>query len=394
MLKKALVITFSPLDFDSRVRRQIEALAEDFAVTVCHPQKSDLYPWAQVSLSWKAGVKESTGKEPGLLSCGLAVIFHLLRNALLLLRFFRVAEKLPYSRYFVGRKSLDKASSSEYDLIVSNDVETLPLAFAVSGRANVVADLHEFAPGQTTGQTVRNKIRSQYMAWVCREYLSKCEAITVVSQAVSDLYLEYFQIQSSVLPSAPKYSLINPSDVDPSNIELVHHGMYSPNRGIELLIQAVAMLPSRFSLHLVLTGAPKDDLLALARSLGLPPERLTIYDFVQPESLIAFLNGFDVEVIFIPPLTLNTKATLPNKFFEAIQARLAVVSGPTQEIQARIDEHKIGATVGSFEVEILVEALRLLTANDIVKWKAASHETASLLNWEAFKPDYMSYLQR
>ena len=392
-MKRALVITFSHLDFDSRVLRQIETLAEGFTVEVFHPKKSDLYPWEQVSLNWKAKVEESTGKKPGLFSRGLAVVFHYLRRAGFALRIYKFADKLPYSPYSVGRKSLERASSPEYDLVVSNDVQTLPLAFAVSGKANVVADLHEFAPGQTTGQTARNRVRSRYMAWICRKYLPRCVAITVVSQAVSDLYLEYFQIQSSVLPSTPYYSRIDPTCVDPNNIKLVHHGFYGPNRGIELLIRAAAILPPRFSLHLVLNGAPKTDLIALARSLGLPPERLTIHDFVPPDSLIPFLNEFDVEVIFIPPSTLNTKATLPNKFFEAVQARLAVFSGPTPEIKAQINEHGIGRTVDSFDVKKLAEALSSVSTSDIVRWKKASHKAASVLCWEAVKPDYMSYLR-
>lgn len=390
-MKRVLVITFSPLDFDSRVLRQIEALAENFAVTVCHPEKNDRYPWEQVSLYWKAAFRESAGTEPGLLSRAVATIFRMMRNALLLLNFHGIAEKLPYNRYYLARQSL-RGHLAEFDLVVANDVETLPLAFALSGKAKVVADLHEFAPGQTAGKTIRNRVWSSYLTWTCRKYLPRCAAVTVVSQAVSDLYWEHFQIVSSVLPSMPKYAAIGPSDVNPRDVKLVHHGMYSPNRGIESLIRATSLLPSHFSLHLVLSAAPRHDLLDLASSLGLTPERFVLYDFVEPEALVLFLNQFDIEVIFIPPFSLNTRAALPNKFFEAIQARLAVVSGPLLEIESRIAEHEIGLTVESFDVSELAKALACVTTEQIFAWKLASSEAASILNWESVKPDYRLFI--
>lgn len=390
-MKKALVITFSPLDFDSRVLRQIEALAENFTVTVCHPEKNERYPWEQISLYWKAAFRESTGTEPGLLPRTAAVIYHWMRNILLVLNFHGIAETLPYSRQRIARNSLH-GRSAEFDLVVANDVESLPLAFALSGKAKVVADLHEFAPGQTAGTTLRNRVRSNYMTWACKKYLPRCAAVTVVSQAVSDLYWENFQTVSSVLPSMPKYVAIDPGRVEPSDIKLVHHGFYAPNRGIESLIRVTALLPSRFSLHLVLTGAPKNDLLDLASSLGLRPERFVLYDFVEPEALAPFLNQFDIEVIFIPPFSLNTRAALPNKFFEAIQARLAVVSGPLHEIKSRITEYEIGFTVESFDVSELAQALASVTAEQVFAWKLASSEAALTLNWESVKPDYELFI--
>lgn len=301
ILKKALVITYSPLDFDSRVRRQVEALADDFHVTVCHPEKSQRYPWEQVSLHWKAAVRESTGKEPGLVLRVWATISFLVRNVLLVLGLYGIAEKVPYTPYFVGYQSLRKTVPEKYELVVANDAETLPLAFALARGAAVVADLHEFAPGETAGKTLRHRTRNRQMAWICRKHLPNCSAVTVVSQAVSDLYFDHFQIPCSVLPSMPEFARIKPSAINPSNIKLVHHGIYSPNRGIELLIRAVAQLPPHFSLHLVLGGAPVVDLLNLGRSLGLQSGRLKLHDFVEPDALIVFLNQFDVEVVFVPP---------------------------------------------------------------------------------------------
>lgn len=392
-MKEALVITFSPIEFDSRVRRQIKALSESFNVTVFLPEHSKDLASAQVFvLGWKETWRNTTGKDPGRFTRLFASAVYRTRQVLRVVGAHSVADRLPFGFQWSANRLLSNQKKS-FDLVVANDVETLPLAFRNANGAPVVADLHEYAYGQTQGASLKHKFEAQYLRFICRKYLSRCSEVSVVGQGIADLYFEDFGVKCSVLPSMPDYRDIEPTKVLADNISLVHHGIYTPHRGIEQLITALAQLPEYFSLHLVLVRAPVDELRNLAKSLSLASERIWFYDFVPPDDLASFLNQFDVEVIFVPPTIINHRLGLPNKFFEAIQARLAVVSGPTIEIEKRITDFGIGATTASFEVSELVGTLSDLTPEKIFGWKLASHEAAKMLNWEAIKPDYLSFVE-
>ena len=391
-MKEALVVTFSALQYDSRVRRQIRGLSENFRVSVIVPERCEDVPATQLVVGWKETWKYTRGQSPGPFTRFFAIAIGRTRQALRVLGAHPIADRLPFS-FQQSAKKLLKKRVKNFDLIVANNAETLPLAFSVANGAPIIADLHEYAYGQTRGVSLKEWAEARYLRFVGRKYLSQCSEVTVVGQALADLYFQDFGINCVVLPSMPDFQKLVPSKVQARNIKLVHHGIYTPHRGIRLLIQALAELPENFSLHLVLIHAPINEMRKQATSLGIASERISFYDFVTPDELASFLNQFDVEVIFIPDDIINHRVALPNKFFEAVQARLAVVSGPLIEIEKRITEFGIGATTASFDVSELVEILRNLTPDEIFDWKLASHEAAKVLNWEAIKPNYLAFVK-
>ena len=44
------------------------------------------------------------------------------------------------------------------------------------------------------------------------------------------------------------------------------------------------------------------------------------------------MNACDVGVFCMPPINVNARYALPNKFFDFVQARLAVAVGPAEEM--------------------------------------------------------------
>jgi alkanesulfonate monooxygenase SsuD/methylene tetrahydromethanopterin reductase-like flavin-dependent oxidoreductase (luciferase family) len=69
---------------------------------------------------------------------------------------------------------------------------------------------------------------------------------------------------------------------------------------------------------------------------------------------------------------------LPNKFFEFIQARLAVAIGPSPEMARLATRHGFGIVARSFEPQELAGCISALSAMDIERLKhqadQASHE--------------------
>ncbi len=163
-------------------------------------------------------------------------------------------------------------------------------------------------------------------------------------------------------------------------IRLVHAGTSLPNRNIENMMRATAAATNNVTLDLYLTGTGTpyyESLCKLADDLG---ERITIHDPVDQEQLISTLNRFDAGLHVLPPTVTNNALALPNKFFDFVQACLAVVIGPTEEMARRVDAFDIGAVSDSFELESLTETLNSLTRAQVEAWKQNSQKAAEVLD--------------
>lgn len=85
-------------------------------------------------------------------------------------------------------RALAWRGSEGFDLIVVSDVDPILLTFSLSRGVTVVADLHEYVPGEFALNSVHSKAMSRYRSPVCRKFLARCAGITVASGSVDDLY--------------------------------------------------------------------------------------------------------------------------------------------------------------------------------------------------------------
>ncbi len=101
--------------------------------------------------------------------------------------------------------------------------------------------------------------------------------------------------------------------------------------------------------------------------------------FLEPrpiEQLTAEANEYDAGVIFYPPLHANLELSLPNKLFDFLQARLALVIGPSPEMARIVHEFDCGLVATGFTLDALERALRSLTPERIRDMKAGADRAA------------------
>ena len=109
---------------------------------------------------------------------------------------------------------------------------------------------------------------------------------------------------------------------------------------------------------------------------------MRIHPPVAPHELPATLNAHDVGVYVLPPVSFNHLWALPNKVFDFVQGRLALVVGPSPEMAALVRRHGLGVVTDDFTPESLARALDGLTAEDVRRFKAASDAAAQELSAE------------
>ena len=74
-------------------------------------------------------------------------------------------------------------------------------------------------------------------------------------------------------------------------------------------------------------------------------------------------------LFLLEPTNFNYLHALPNKFFEFIQARLAVAIGPSPEMEQLATGHGFGIVAPSFEPQELAARISSLSAQDIERLK-------------------------
>ncbi|MER3387425.1 MAG: hypothetical protein RIC81_05625 [Microcella pacifica] len=278
----------------------------------------------------------------------------------------------------------DVLREKRFDLVVANDARVLALAHAVAQGAPVWADLHEWAPEERTHVLSWRLLVAPFMRHLCARYLPLCAATSTVCEPIAELYDRDFGVHPVVVRNAGPWQSLEPSPIDDDRVRLVHSGGAVGGRNLEAMIDAVAALDERFTLDLYLL--PANDGGAYLRKLtsrAAGIDRIVFHPPVAPSDLPATLNDYDVGVFWIPPTHTNARLTLPNKFFDYVQARLAVAVGPTVEMQRLVEHHGLGIVADGFTVEQCVASLASLTANEVRGFKSAAHSATHDLSFES-----------
>ena len=283
--------------------------------------------------------------------------------------------------YFFGRflEKIPREVIENVDLVVVNEIEYLNWAeFRNSPLKNrpTYFDLHEDHVNPADRDPLERFAFRKYWTWQmeqCVEFVSQRRgriAITSVEKVIADSYSRLFGETVDLIYNAPDNNTLEPTQVDPNSIKLVHHGMGTKGRGIESTVKALSLLDSRFSLDLILfTNALfKLKIQLLATLLGVK-DRVRILPGVPLVDLPLTLNKYDISVILLSAVTPGHFNALPNKLFESIHSKLAIVTGPNPSMKQIVESSRIGISLESWNHIELANALQLLDEKQISAFK-------------------------
>ncbi|MGI8948577.1 MAG: glycosyltransferase family 1 protein [Ornithinimicrobium sp.] len=355
---RLLILAFSPLRRDARVLRQIRLLCARYAVTTVGygpaPQGEG------IELAGHHRIPEEI------------VAWHKDRRLLLLRRYQEAYDSAPVIRHLSR-----VLAAGSWDVVLANDVETVPLALSLDAGA-VHADLHEYAPRQNEESWRWRWFVAPFQRWLVRTHVNRADSVTTVGPELAREYAREFGIEAAVVVNAAPYADRSPLPVqDP--LRLVHSGLARRNRSLEIMLDAVRQTTRPVTLDLYLM--PNDPAyLAELRGRVADLPHIHFHDPVPPEDLGDRLAECDLGVFVLPPLTFNYKFTLPNKLFDFVQARLGVLVGPSPEMAELVREYHLGLVLDDFGTEALTRAIDSLTDEQVLAFKAASHAVARRLS--------------
>jgi hypothetical protein len=362
-MARILVISYSDLARDSRLDRQIGFLLQRHEVVT-------------------AGLAPPAHEEVGFIDLRVEArgLSGAARKGLLLARLLaRLYDRAYWSRRD-SRESAARLEDLRADLVLANDVATLPLACRVAGQAPVVFDAHELPTAEWAHLKWWRLLMAPYVDGLLREYLPCVAAMTTVSSGIADVFASRFGISPVVVTNATTWADLTPTPVH-SPLRIVHHGACDPQRRLELMVEAGDQLGGRVCLDLMLIPSFPRYHTHLQKMSDTRPWLRVLAPCAQRD-IAKRCNDYDVGVFVLPPLNDNSLHALPNKLFEFVQARLAVVVGPSPEMAELVTSHGFGVVTDDFTPGALARVLASLTSDRIADYKHRSHNAAAELSSE------------
>jgi len=296
------------------------------------------------------------------------------------------------NRRFGLTEAEKQLAKENFDLLIVEDLQLLPLAFAIKVDGKILFDAREYYPRQNEGEIWFEMFERKRRLQLCEDYLTRCEAVVTVSEGLQREYLKEFGVAAEVYRSTPSYVDFPVQPVNPERIRMVYHGAANRNRRIENFIEIVSLLDERFSLDLILIGNPRyqDELRRKAASMS----NVDFPKTVPFDQIIPTIGQYDIGLCYFEPTTFNLQHCLPNKFFEYMQARLMIAIGPTPDMMTLVKEYACGVVADNFSVKDMANVLNMLTAADIDKGKHQSDKAARELCFEKERKKMIDLLGR
>ncbi|WP_434993717.1 glycosyltransferase family 1 protein [Arthrobacter sp. Ld5] len=354
---RLLIMSFSPLRSDARILKQIALFKDRYEISTCGYGKAPEGVRDHVEIP--AELKE----------------WKYDRVAVMARSYRRAYWTNPVISYLKPR-----LTPGSFDVILANDIDTAGLALSLEAEHGVHLDLHEYCPRMKEELPRWRMFVGPFMRWMVGTFATKADSVSTVAGHIADEYRREFGLDPSVITNAAPFAELEPGPVG-DTIRMVHSGAAQEGRFIELTLDAMEMLKSTATLDLYLTqnrGPYYESLKSRISAMS----NVVLHDPVPYAELAHTLNRYDVGVYVLPPVNFNFAWSLPNKFFDFVQARLGVVIGPSPEMAALVRAEGIGTVTEDFTATSLAAAIDELTPEAVTGYKRASATAAKKLSAE------------
>ena len=392
-----VIFSFSPLARDPRVLRQLEiikeaspgakiitvGLGEAWSELVEHHQ---IFGSAALAKSWRLVLFGRSGNRILDFSFGEVLA--------------KVAAGIGFHSYFFKRISRVKEADNllrkireTYDVshVIGNDFDCLPLLKEHFGGDMVFLDSHEFTPNQSLSASLGKAVVRRHKRWLVRSTYYFPAKMSTVSEGIRQEYLREFGTREiGIWPNAPRPITLGSSKAVSKPIRLVHHGLGTRPRQLERMVQTLQDLGDGYELHFYLVNLDPQYRVELETLAS--KDALFFHEPVATSDLSTELSQYDVGVFLHEPKSVNAKYMLPNKFFEFVNAGLAVATGPAVEMATISTKQGFGIVSDDFEPSSLASKLRNLPNEEISRKKLAARAYAGNLEKLYQHESFLSFL--
>lgn len=356
-MKKVLIIGSSPVKIDPRVHRQVLGLIETCEIHILGP---DPFPDSRVKFH---DINVNVPDDRSLFA-------KLKRLPSYLFNRFEYS----YFRNPSYSFSVKKLKQIDFDLIINNEIYTLPLAVKIKGsKTKLHYDAHEYYYSYH-GDQEKDERKNNYIKSLIEKYTPAYHTMSTVCEGIANLYSKKLNRNIDVLENLPVSHQLTPHSTG-LPIKIVHHGACLRDRMLENMFETMHFLPKeKYEFHIYLTKTQPEYLQELKSKYT--SANIFFHEPVPMTELVNEIKQYDIGICIVPFTNENYLFGLPNKFFEYIQARLMIVVNSGEEMPKYVRKHDLGLIVNSMDPEEIASAIAKIDLKEIDRYKLNSDKVA------------------
>jgi len=214
--------------------------------------KNDPRPYRQIKNLYKKHEIHCIGASES----GLEDSFYRLKKYKLYFEIFRIfLLKLGLYEFYYWDKFKKRVFNSikihEFDLVIAHEIRLVPLALKIAKKAPVILDAHEYSPKNFDDNWVWRFFIKKYYTRLCVQNLPKVDKVITVSPGIVEAYEKNFNTNTILIKNTSEFvDNLLPSKINSKLIKIIHHGIVSSSRKLELLIDMMNHLDNtKFELN-------------------------------------------------------------------------------------------------------------------------------------------------
>jgi len=353
-----LLISFSNLKSDPRVKRQINYFKDFYEITTVGLADSEIENVTHINVFSPFNKIKFIAPLPKLL-LGMFESYYWNLDEIKL--------------------TIEKTKGKKFDIIIANDADSLPVALKIKGSAKVIFDAHEYSPEENTDSFRWRVLFKNYKTYLIKHYANKADFMLTVCDGIAKKYHSVFGLNPMIITNAADYFENTNSMHVGEKIKIMHHGLALPQRKIENMIEMMDFVDNRFELDLMLVFRKEEYKKELEQLIG-TKKNVRLIPPVSTDEIIPFISQYDMGIYLLEPNNFNNKHALPNKFFEFIQGRLAIAIGPSPEMAKIVTDFNLGMISNDFDAKNLADTINSFSSDKIIFFKKKSDLAAQELN--------------
>lgn len=254
---------------------------------------------------------------------------------------------------------------SRVDLILSNDVDTLPAAYFASKIRNkkLIFDAHELF------SELPELVNRQRIKWIWQQVenylLPRLSNTITVCQSIADYYKQKYNISFQVVRNVPLYRQLKKTDklLFPNKKIILYQGAINIGRGLEWVIEAMQQIDNAV-LVIIGNGDIKGKLENKVHELKID-EKVIFLGTINADSLWEYTASADLGLCLLEQKGLNYYYALPNRIFDYIQAGTPVLATRFPEITKIVEPYQTGMLVEHYEPDYLAKTISTMLRSPI-----------------------------
>jgi glycosyltransferase involved in cell wall biosynthesis len=293
-----------------------------------------------------------------------------------------------YLGVFEIYRMYEAARGVKADLYLANDWHMLPVARALAKErdARFSYDTHEYAVEEYRYRPDFLTTKVPMVRAIEARGLREAAVVTAVSAGIAkDMAalheVERVPVEIRNVPN--RVTDLSPPAPTRKRMRVYFHGIITFDRGLEECIRSVPLWRPEFVFQM--RGPIRPEFMSVLKAEIIKAgvwDRVEILPEVAMVDLVKAAAEADIGISTPPSTSKHNIYALPNKFFEYIQAGLAMCVADLPDMQRIMTQYELGVAIRAVTPEAIAEAVNSFTPELVDRYKANARKAAAELNWE------------